>query len=196
MCCCNGLGKSLKSRLLQPCLMVNILVFFPSWLAVLLTVWLSEPPSTAGPWVWLEQQLLVANIARPRHVAMQWWLSLVMWWSHHPQVSMSACSPSAPKEGCARGDWFWWQPPSEWWHWFWRGNSLSPVNASSVAGLCRGIQTQLTGASCVSLGRMFNPLAPVAIPLRCKIASCCRRSSGGVAAPFPGVFWKHCSNPR
>lgn len=79
MCCCNGLGKSLKSRLLQPCLMVNILVFFPSWLAVLLTIWLSEPPSTAGPCLWLEQQLLVANIARPRHVAMQWWLSLVMW---------------------------------------------------------------------------------------------------------------------
>lgn len=102
----------------------------------------------------------------------------------------------SPKGELYTGRLFWWQPPSEWWHWFWGGNFLSPVNTSSVAGLCHGIQIQLTRVSCVNLGRMFNPLAPFAVSLRCKTASCCQGSGGGVATPFPEVVWRHCSNPR
>lgn len=39
----------------------------------------------------------------------------------------------------------------------------------------------------MNLGRMFNPLAPFAVSLRCKAASCCQGSGGGVATPFPEV---------
>lgn len=98
---------------------------------------------------------------------------------------MSACFPSAPKESCTHANCFGGSHHQNGGIGFEEG--ISPVNTSSVAGLCHGIQIQLTRVSCVNLGRMFNPLAPFAVSLRCKTASCCQGSGGGVATPFPEV---------
>lgn len=39
----------------------------------------------------------------------------------------------------------------------------------------------------MALGRSFNPFAPAAMPLRCKVVAYCQTSHGDVFTPFSEV---------